>query len=658
MSEYFDKRIYVLDFVELKTRVLDDRLTDLLGYALPENAINFAALDGVIHGDYSSNDFFDITLDAAIDPAYLSTLSQAEQERLKADTSNVKIGLILPPAAIMDAIRYASPQNLLGDDHFVNTTREAKDLRTDYIPTAGNDIIYGDGTNNDVDGGDGDDFINAEGGADKVYGGNGNDFIIGIGEADLLIGGEGDDWLGGWDGNDILVGGNGNDWLEGGKDQDELYGNDGDDYLHGNIGNDYLSAGAGNDLVNGSEDDDVVIGGNGEDILIGGLGDDILIGEYYLEGEGWSYDYAADTFLYSYDFGNDTIRDFGYGDDILDVRNMGFANLDEFIALGEQIGDNIIFTFSDGGTLTFENLNLNELTADNVWIVNDKPVITIETSADITGTEGADTIQGTDLGETIYAGAENDTVYGLMGIDYIWGQAGDDYIEGNAGNDWLFGELGNDTLHGNRGRDHLYGQEGDDILFGDEAGDYLIGGEGADTLNGGVGHDVAAYYLQTEGITIDLLDRANDTGEAIGDTFISIEEFALTLHDDVFIGSNDHDRVAGLEGNDRLTGNGGDDDLFGDEGDDILTGGTGNDRIFTGAGSDTVVFFDNDGFDEVYQFNVAEDLLQFSVDGVSSIDDLVITDNGINTFVDYGTGTVMIHNIQIENISDSNFVFV
>ncbi|MEC1944908.1 calcium-binding protein, partial [Schinkia azotoformans] len=80
---------------------------------------------------------------------------------------------------------------------------------------------------------------------DKLYGLGGNDTLYGVNGDDHLDGGAGDDKLYGGNGADILLGGTGND---------TLYGENGDDILDGGQGNDYLSGGYGNDIYVFSED--------------------------------------------------------------------------------------------------------------------------------------------------------------------------------------------------------------------------------------------------------------------------------------------------------------------------------------------------------------------------------------------------------------------
>jgi len=150
-------------------------------------------------------------------------------------------------------------------------------------------------------------------------------------------------------------------------------------------------------------------------------------------------------------------------------------------------------------------------------------------------------------------------ITGTSGNDLLIGDANDNFIFGFGGNDTLLGFAGNDTLHG---------------------------GQGADVLNGGDGIDTASYSDALSAVTVELLNPSQNSGDAAGDTFASIEVFELSGFDDIFTGSGSNDTVFGGSGDDRIQGGFGDDNLSGDDGDDILGGGAGNDRLVGGFGND------------------------------------------------------------------------
>ena len=102
-----------------------------------------------------------------------------------------------------------------------------------------NNIIYGKGYSEKINGAQGNDWISGGGGSDELYGGKDNDWINGN---------QGDDGINGNMGSDILRGGQGNDTIFGGKDDDQLFGDLGNDRLRGDLGDDALTGGTGADL--------------------------------------------------------------------------------------------------------------------------------------------------------------------------------------------------------------------------------------------------------------------------------------------------------------------------------------------------------------------------------------------------------------------------
>jgi Ca2+-binding RTX toxin-like protein len=152
-----------------------------------------------------------------------------------------------------------------------------------------------------------------------------------------------------------------------------------------------------------------------------------------------------------------------------------------------------------------------------------------------------------------------------------------DFIWGLGGNDTLFGNAGNDVIRGGTGRDIIYGGTGNDVLLGESGGDVLVGGLGADVLNGGAGIDRAAYDGAASGVRADLQFANLNTGEAAGDSYVSIENMS---------GSNFGDNLRGNAGSNTIWGQNGNDLIYGRNGGDVLNGGKGNDRLYGGNGND------------------------------------------------------------------------
>jgi Ca2+-binding RTX toxin-like protein len=132
-------------------------------------------------------------------------------------------------------------------------------------PTAGNDLLNGDATDNVICGLLGNDTINGLAGNDTLYGDACFDLLKPIGGAQAGL--DGNDTLNGGDGNDTLYGAGGKDTLKGGKGKDKLFGGEGNDTLSGEDGKDSLDGGAGNDKLSGGKDVNKYSAGAGNDTV-------------------------------------------------------------------------------------------------------------------------------------------------------------------------------------------------------------------------------------------------------------------------------------------------------------------------------------------------------------------------------------------------------
>lgn len=259
------------------------------------------------------------------------------------------------------------------------------------------------------------------------------------------------------------------------------------------------------------------------------------------------------------------------------------------------------------------------------------------------GNDGDDLLDGDTGNDVIEGGDGADQLFGRTGNDDLSGHAGDDTLDGGDGDDLIDGGNGIDVLLGGNNNDTLYGRDGDDDLQGGAGNDVLAGGVGSDTLNGGDGEDIASYEDAAAAVGIDLSDVTQNTGDANGDTYTSIEVYKGSEFDDTFTGDAAGNTFYGLGGNDTLLGDGGNDALYGGDGDDFIDAGDGADMLDGGAGADILVggadqdiyFIDrSSGADTIRNYDPenADDVISFADDiGYTDLwferigDDLVIS---------------------------------
>jgi Ca2+-binding RTX toxin-like protein len=419
-------------------------------------------------------------------------------------------------------------------------------------------------------------------GADLTTGTGLDDHLVAYGSngsaVDTLDGGEGNDTLDGGDANDLLLGGNGDDVFDGGEGDDTLDGGEGGDLMMGGAGNDTYYVGAGN----GEMFDDVVeAAGGGTDtvyssINIGGLWNNV---ENLVLMDGATQ--AVGNALYNRMTGTSAADrlDGAAGADTL----IGGAGADQLIGGADH--DTALYEGTTGIVI-----NLLDTTKSTGDAKGD-----IYTSIErIVGTLGSDTITGDGNANELYGRDGTDILAGGDGNDFIVGDAGDDTLIGGAGADKLTGSEGSDTAlyEGTTGIvvnlldatkntgdaagdvyfsiENVAGTQGDDTITGDDFANVLSGRGGKDILDGGKGSDTALYE-GTTGVVVNLLDATKNTGDAAGDTYVSIEN------------------VTGTQGGDHITGSGAANVLSGRDGDDTLIGGIGNDTLIGGAGADSLV---------------------------------------------------------------------
>lgn len=554
----------------------------------------------------------------------------------------------------------------------------------------GNDTLTGNDGSDVLEGGDGDDQLNGGSGADTLRGGTGVDMLNGHTGSDYLYGGAGNDTLNGEGGSDRLSGDNGDDLLNGGDGGDVLVGGEGADTLGGNNGDDRLAGDAGNDSLFGGAGSDYMLGGTGNDSLEGGLGHDALYGE---DGNDTLAGQDDNDILYG-GAGNDGL--FGGGEN--DVLNGGTGG--DTLDGGDGIDTSsyadatagVYFRLNNADAANFYGEAAGDVFAsvENAYGsgFNDKIYGTGSHNV-LWGADGDDTLVGEGGNDDLIGGAGNDTLYGGSGIDRLDGGDGNDLILGGTGADQLIGGEGTDraqyssasemvvadlqyvsyntgeaagdtfdsieNLHGSAhddslrgdgsgntiwgwdGNDHLHGRNGNDVLYGGAGNDILWGGSGADILNGGDGVDRAQYSTAAAAVLADLQFEYVNTGEALGDTYDSIENLAGSAYNDNLRGDGSNNIIWGGAGNDQIYGRKGNDSLVGQSGDDYFN------------------FFKEYDQDRVYDFEDNADTLVFKNFDLTDAQDALshATQSGSDVVFDFGEGDILtVLNTSLAVLSD------
>ena len=261
-------------------------------------------------------------------------------------------------------------------------------------------------------------------------------------------------------------------------------------------------------------------------------------------------------------------------------------------------------------------------------------------------------IPGTDGDDVMVGTWDQDTLWGLGGNDVLRGEGGDDTLAGHEGADQLWGGDGRDSLDGGAGDDVSYGGAGEDSLRDPDGGNDRLYGEGGDDeltidrfrglgevllLSGGEGNDVirasVGTYNPTASSTVTI-----DGGS--GDDYVFANGLIRASID---LGA----------GNDRV--------IISSRGSHTLTLGEGHDVLVLGSEGSTLTINDFAAGDFGDRIDLLDSMSRAGVPGdveknpFSPGGGAFLLQIGSDVHVKFGSATIVLKNVQISELTASNF---
>lgn len=424
--------------------------------------------------------------------------------------------------------------------------------------------------------------------ADNFAGSDWDELIYGLGGNDIIDGGKG---------NDTVYGEDGNDNIHGGEGYDTMYGGDGDDILDG-FG--VLSSGefandGSRDSYIGGKGNDTLNGNSGNDSYYFNLGDgkDVIIEGAFITNGG-QRDYSTnDQIIFGDGITSESIELSKVGSDLLvKVSAMDSITVKNWFVGYESLIDS--FVFNDGSTV-----NSNEIT---------KKIFTVH------GTAGNDVLTGdSSYVNFLYGESGNDTLNGGNNADELHGGTGNDNLNGGSGNDSYYFERGGgqDQVLDAIGTDYVYFDASitsADINLSRSQNDLVM----TVNNNGGI-LTINSYFVSSTNIVENFIFIDGSTlpsNQAIQDSLFNIRG---TSGDDNLLGTAYTNAIYGGDGNDILRGLEGDDTLSGESGNDTLDGGLENDQLSGGDGNDIYLYTAGDGSDSIFETGGDDSLILGSI---------------------------------------------
>ena len=393
--------------------------------------------------------------------------------------------------------------------------------------------------------------------------------------------------------------------------------------ISGNNENNYIIGTKKNDTITATAGENTIVAGMGNDLLIGGSSHDIF---YYTKGDG-----------------NDTIRDYTKGQDIIQIAGSDSVSY-------STVNNNAVFKVGTG-KLTLENAANMAITlvgADSIASIYGDGEVSTKPWTGFGDTSAPETVYITLPAETItVGGGETVTVYDTVTVtlpaetvnvtlppvtetvkvevtlpaETIYSSGKN--INGNSKAETLYGTTGNDTVTLGGGKDVYIYEGGLDVIT-----DYTEGNDkisiGANSVNdyGVIGNDgiffVGNGALKVVGakdkkVTIISGSNENEYDLTVTSTNPSVPSGATVTLDSNFTGNfsltsyNATSEISAQHIDASAVTNS--ITIYGDEKANVIKAGKaggniyageGNDTIYCGNGNDTIRFYQYDGNETVY----------------------------------------------------------
>ena len=477
--------------------------------------------------------------------------------------------------------------------------------------------------------------INGGAGNDTLYGGAGNDTFV-------YVAGGGSDTIKAYvedqdilkiesasisnavftDNNAVFTIGDGSVTVEGGADKNiTIQNNNGSFTVSGTeikIGSDYTGVMEAEFLstatkIDGSAAEETIsIVGNAQDNSIyagksggtykGGIGDDTL---YSGAGDDMLYGGAGqDTFVYATGNGNDIIKDYREGQDLLKI-SAGMIS-------GTMTNDGNLVLEVGSGSLTLENV-LDK----TIQISDSNGDFSVSSEQIILGSNYKGTMDTDIYHESIT------TVDGRASVEEISiiGNAQDNIIYAGKAGGTLTGGVGNDTLYGGDGNDtFVYDGKGNDVIKNyDEGKDVLkiTNGTIASTEFGG---KYVRFYIGEGSVTLEGAADKNITIQdkngslAVSRTSIVLgSDYSGTMDANLY--SSPTELLATIDGSAatnivNITGNAKDNTIYAGQAGGTISGGKGTNILYGGSGQDIFVIPEGGGSSTVNNYTEGEDIIK------------------------------------------------